>query len=77
MKKAGILIMIIAIIGMIVFGVVFYHGKTDNIVDSDGFWAYVYGANSVPWLVFSGGVIFLMGMLMFISSWEQPSARYR
>jgi len=77
MKKAGISIMVIAAIAMIVFGIVYYHGTTNNVVDSDGFWAYMYGANSVPWLVYSGGVVFLMGMLMYISSWEQKSQRIR
>lgn len=69
--------MVIAAIAMIVFGIVYYHGTTNNVVDSDGFWAYMYGANSVPWLVYSGGVVFLMGMLMYISSWEQKSQRIR
>jgi hypothetical protein len=76
MKKSGISIMVICAIAMVTFGIVFYHGTTDNVVDSDGFWAYVYGANSVPWLLYSGGVVFLMGMLMFLSSLEQKSTRF-
>jgi hypothetical protein len=76
MRKAGILIMIIAVIVMLVFGIVFYHPVTDNVVDSNGFWAYMYGPMSVPWVVYAGGVVFFMGLTMFFSSLEQKSQRF-
>lgn len=76
MKKAGIFIMILSAIILIVFTIVLYRPVTDNVVDSNGFWAYMYGDLSVPWPVFSGGVVFLMGMLMYMSSWEQKGERY-
>jgi hypothetical protein len=76
MRKAGIFIMITAAIIMLVFGIVFYHPITDNVVDSNGFWAYMYGAMSVPWVVYAGGVIFLMGLTMFFSTLEQKSHRF-
>ena len=68
--------MVITAIAMIAFTIIFYHGVTDNVVDSGGFWAYVYGAVSVPWPTYSAGVVFLMGLTMFISSWEQKAQRY-
>jgi len=77
MKKAGLFIMILSAIVMIVFTIVLYRPVTDNVVDSNGFWAYMYGGMSVPWPVYSGGVVFLMGMLMFLSTLEQRSARYK
>jgi len=76
MKKAGIFIMILSALILIVFTIVLYRPVTDNVVDSNGFWAYMYGDLSVPWPVFSGGVVFLMGMLMYMSSWEQKSQRF-
>jgi hypothetical protein len=75
MKKAGIVIMVISIAVMILFTIIWFHPVTDNVVDSDGFWAYMYGASSNPWPVFAGGVVFLMGLLMFMSGWEQKSQR--
>lgn len=76
MRKAAIFIMAIAAIIMLVFGIVYYHPVTDNVVDSDGFWAYMYGAMSVPWVVYSGGVIFFMGLTVFFATMEQKSQRY-
>jgi len=75
MKKAGIVIMVISIAIMILFTIIWFHPVTDNAVDSGGFWAYMYGARSIPWPVYAGGVVFLMGMLLYISSWEQKSQR--
>jgi len=68
--------MILSALILIVFTIVLYRPVTDNVVDSNGFWAYMYGDLSVPWPVFGGGVVFLMGMLMYMSSWEQKSQRF-
>lgn len=68
--------MVIAIIVMIVFGIVYYHPVTDNVVDSDGFWAYMYGPMSVPWVVYSGGVVFFMGLTVFFATMKQKSQRF-
>ena len=68
--------MITAAIIMLVFGIVFYHPITDNVVDSNGFWAYMYGPFSVPWVLYAGGVVFLMGLTMFFSSMKQESHRF-
>lgn len=76
MKKAGLAIMVISAIAMIIFTIIFYHHVTDNAVDSDGFWAYMYGKVSVPWPTFGSGVVFLMGLTMYMSSWEQKAQRY-
>ncbi|WP_461451394.1 hypothetical protein [Mucilaginibacter sp.] len=76
MKKAGLTIMVLMAILMITFTIVFYHSTTDNVVDSGGFWAYMYGKVSVPWPTYSAGVVFLMGLTMYISSWEQKAQRY-
>lgn len=75
MKKAGIFIMVVCAIIMIAFTVLWYHPVTDNAVDSGGFWAYMYGTASNPWPVFAGGVVFLMGLLLYMSSWEQKGRR--
>ena len=61
---------------MLVFGIKFYHPVTDNVVDSGGFWAYMYGPMSVPWAVYAGGVIFLMGLTVFFSGMKQESHRF-
>jgi hypothetical protein len=76
MKKAGIVTMVLALIVMLVSGIVFYHPITDNVVDSNGFWAYMYGPFSVPWVLYSGGVVFLMGLTMFFSSLKQTQQRF-
>jgi hypothetical protein len=76
MKKAGLSIMVITAIAMIVFTIIFYHPVTDNVVDSDGFWAYMYGPVSVPWPTYGSGVVFLMGLVLYMSSWEQKAQRY-
>jgi hypothetical protein len=61
---------------MILFTIIWFHPVTDNAVDSNGFWSYMYGASSIPWPVFAGGVVFLMGLLVYISGGEQPSQRH-
>ena len=76
MKKASIVIMLIAVVVMIVSGIKYYYPVIDNVVDSAGSWAYMHGPMSVPWVLYSGGVIFLMGLTIFISTWEQKARRY-
>ncbi len=76
MRKASIFVMILALLIMLVFGIAYYHSITDNAVDSNGFWAYMYGAMSVPWVVYAGGVIFFMGLTVFFSTLEQKSQRF-
>ena len=76
MRKAAIFIMAIAAIIMLVFGIAYYHSVTDNVVDSDGAWAYMYGAMSVPWVLYSGGVVFFMGLTVFFATTEQKAQRY-
>jgi len=76
MKKASIFIMVISAIATIVFTIALYHSVTDNVVDSNGFWAYMYGPVSVPWPVFSSVVIFLMGLTCFFATTEQKSERF-
>jgi hypothetical protein len=77
MKKAGITIMVLMAIAMIAFTIIFNHHVTDNAVDSDGFWAYMYGPVSVPWPTYGAGVVFLMGLTLYMSSWEQKAQRYK
>jgi hypothetical protein len=75
MKKAGIFVMAISAIIMIVFTIIWFHPVTDNVVDSNGFWSYMYGAKSIPWPVFAGGVVFLMGLTVFFAGGEQKGRR--
>jgi hypothetical protein len=76
MRQVSIFIMIAAIAIMVIFGIVFFHPVTDNAVDSNGFWAYMYGTFSVPWVVYSGAVIFLMALTCFFATGKQQSHRY-
>ena len=76
MRKTAIFIMVVALIVMLVFGIAYYHPITDNVVDSGGFWAYMYGAMSVPWVLYSGGVVFFMGLTVFFATMEQKARRY-
>jgi chromate transport protein ChrA len=76
MKQVSIFVMAVAIAMIVIFGIVFFHPVTDNVVDSNGFWAYMYGTFSVPWLVYSGAVIFLMGLTCFFATGKQQSRRY-
>ena len=74
MKKAGMIIMVVSAIVAILFTFLWFHPVTDNVVDSGGFWAYMYGASSVPWPVFGGVVVFLMGLLIYMSGTENPAS---
>jgi len=76
MRKIAIFIMVVTLILMLVFGIVYYHPVTDNVVDSGGFWAYMYGAMSVPWALYSAGVVFFMGLTAFFATMEQKAQRY-
>ena len=76
MKKAGLTVMVIGVIIMLICGIAFYHPITDNVVDSNGFWAYMYGPMSVPWALYAGGVIFFMGLTVFFSGMKQESHRF-
>lgn len=76
MRKTAIFIMVLSAIVMLVFGIVYYHPITDNVVDSNGFWSYMYGSMSNPWVVYSGGVVFFMGLTVFFATMEQKSQRY-
>jgi len=68
--------MVIMAIAIIAFTVIQVHPVTDNVVDSGGFWAYMYGKFSVPWPTFAAGTVFLMGLTMYMSSWEQKAQRH-
>ena len=68
--------MVISFIITVAFSILWFHPVTDNAVDSAGSWAYMYGFRSVPWPVFSGGVVFLMGLTIYMAGWEQKSQRY-
>jgi hypothetical protein len=76
MKKASIIIMVLSAISIVTFTILFWHPVTDNAVDSNGFWCYMYGDKSNLWPVFSSGVIFLMGLTCYLATLEQKSARY-
>ncbi len=68
--------MVISAIAIVLFTVLFWHPVTDNAVDSDGFWAYMYGDKSNLWPVFSSAVIFLMALTCYMATFTQKSARY-
>lgn len=76
MKKASLTIMVISAIAIVVFTAWFWHPITDNAVDSNGFWCYMYGAKSTLWPVFSFSVIFLAALTCYMSTFSQKSARY-
>jgi hypothetical protein len=75
MKKASLTIMVISAIGIALFTYLFWHPVTDNAVDSNGFWCYMYGAKSTLWPVYSLSVIFLMGLTCYMSTFTQKSVR--
>jgi hypothetical protein len=76
MRKTAIFIIIASLVLMLVFGIAYYHPITDNVVDSGGFWAYMYGMMSVPWALYSAGVVFFMGLTVFFATMEQKAQRY-
>lgn len=69
--------MVISAIAIVVFTVWFWHPVTDNAVDSDGFWAYMYGVKSNLWPVYSFAVIFVAALTCYMSTFVQRSARYQ
>jgi hypothetical protein len=76
MKKASLLVMAISAICIVLFTILFWHPVTDNAVDANGFWCYMYGYKSTLWPVFGSSVIFLMGLTCYMSTFPQKSARY-
>jgi len=76
MKKTSITIMILSAIAIVVFTILFWHPITDNVVDSNGFWCYMYGAKSTMWPTYSSAVIFLMSLICYLATTEQKSHRY-
>jgi hypothetical protein len=76
MKKGSIFVMSISAIGIVLFTILFWHPVTDNAVDSNGFWCYMYGDKSTLWPVYSFSVTFLMGLTCYFSTFEQKSARF-
>jgi hypothetical protein len=67
--------MLLSAIGIVVFTVLFWHPITNNVVDSDGFWCYMYGDKSNLWPTFSLSVIFLAALTCYMSTFVQKSAR--
>jgi hypothetical protein len=76
MKKVSLTIMLLSAIGIVVFTILFWHPITDNAVDSNGFWCYMYGDKSTLWPTFSLSVIFLMALTCYFSTFKQKAARY-
>ena len=76
MKKTSIIIMVLSAISIVVFTILFWHPVTDNVVDSNGFWCYMYGDKSNLWPVFGSAVIFLAALTCYIATFPQKAARY-
>lgn len=71
-KVLIVLGIIIAIIGKLVFRNLHYV----NAVDAHAWTININGMNSFPWIVFSGGVLIVIGIIFYIASWEQKGKRY-
>jgi hypothetical protein len=69
--------MLISAILIVVFTVWFWHPITDNAVDSNGYWCYMYGYKSNLWPTFSLSVIFLMALTCYFATFNQKPARFK
>jgi hypothetical protein len=74
MKKSSIWLMAIGIIGMVIGCLLFRNLNYDNAVDSHNWTININGIKSFPWLTFSGFVIFTIGIIFYIATWEQQKA---
>lgn len=76
MKKSSIVLIIAGIVIMIVGSFIFSNLHYVNAVDAHAWTININGIKSFPWVTFTGGVIFVVGIIFNISSKEQKGQRY-
>lgn len=63
---------IIAILGLWVFRDL----NHVNAVDGHDWTININGARSFPWVTFTGGILIVVGLIFYMSSWKQRGKRY-
>lgn len=76
MKKSSIVLIIAGIAVMILGSFIFTNLNYVNAVDSHAWTININGIKSFPWVTFTGGVLFVVGIIFYISSQEQKGQRY-
>ncbi len=66
----------LGIVAMIGGCFIFPHLNHVNMVDSNNWTININGIRSFPWPTFTGFVLFMVGVIFNISSWEQKGHRY-
>jgi len=75
MKKSSIVLMVTGIVIMVAGCLIFRNLNYVNAVDSHSWTININGLNSFPWVAFTGMVLFVIGIVFNISSWEQKGHR--
>jgi uncharacterized membrane protein YgdD (TMEM256/DUF423 family) len=76
MKKSSIVLIIAGIAVMILGSFIFSNLNYVNAVDAHAWTININGIKSFPWVTFTGGVLFVVGIIFNISSKEQKGQRY-
>lgn len=76
MKKSSIVLIVAGIAMMIVGSLIFNNLNHVNAVDSHVWTININGIKSFPWLTFSGGVLFVVGLIFYVSSQPYEGHRY-
>ena len=71
MKKTSIGLLIAGVVIMIAGCFIFGKLNVDNMVDSHPWTININGIKSFPWPVFTGFVVFMLGVVFYISA-DQP-----
>lgn len=75
MKKSAIVLIIAGIAMMIVGTFIFKDLNYVNAVDAHAWTININGIKSFPWVTFTGGVLLVIGLIFYISSWKQIGRR--
>ncbi len=76
MKKTSIYFMIFGVLIMIIGCFIFQNLNHVNMVDSNPWTININGIRSFRWPIFTGFVLFMVGVIFNIASWPHPHHRY-
>ena len=75
MKTTSIYMMIIGIIIMVIGCFMFNGLNTVNAVESQRLTININGFRSFHWPIYTGFILFMVGTIFNIASWDQPGHR--
>ncbi len=76
MKTSSKVLMVLGIITVIAGMLIFRDLNYVNAVDAHAWSININGYKSFPWLTFTGGVLFVVGLIFYISSIKHKGRRF-